>query len=277
MSFKTILTVTGPDFGNNDINLTAELCEQVDAHLSVLVAAFAAPMPLVGVEVVSEVWLQERERDMQRLEARTMAVSALLANSALSVDVSSEYSELVWGDEAIGRRARYADLTVIGPNVLADETLRDKTIEGVLFSSGKPLLLVPDGSSPTLKPKHVLVGWDSSIEASRVVRESLDILVGANDVHLTLIDPVEGEGHHGAEPGADAAAYLARHGAKVTVDRLPSFNRSDAEVLRQHAIDVSADLVVMGAYGHSRLRERIFGGVTKSMLDGPSLPVLVAR
>ncbi|TIW50154.1 MAG: universal stress protein, partial [Mesorhizobium sp.] len=184
--------------------------------------------------------------------ARTMAVSALLANSALSVDVSSEYSELVWGDEAIGRRARYADLTVIGPNVLADETLREKTIEGVLFSSGKPLLLVPDGSSPTLKPKHVLVGWDSSIEASRVVRESLDILVGANDVHLTLIDPVEGEGHHGAEPGADAAAYLARHGAKVTVDRLPSFNRSVAEVLRQHAIDVSADLVVMGAYGHSR-------------------------
>ncbi|WP_246674956.1 universal stress protein [Mesorhizobium sp. B2-4-11] len=64
---------------------------------------------------------------------------------------------------------------------------------------------------------------------------------------------------------------------KVTVDRLPSANRSVADVLCQHAIDVAADLLVMGAYGHSRLRERIFGGVTRSMLENPSLPVMMAR
>src|SRR5690349_13963022 len=85
------------------------------------------------------------------------------------------------------------------------------SLEGVLFSSGKPLLLVPDGASPTLKPKHVLVAWDSRIEASRAVRESLEMLKGADDVHLVLVDPVQGEDQHGEEPGADAAAYLARH------------------------------------------------------------------
>jgi nucleotide-binding universal stress UspA family protein len=81
----------------------------------------------------------------------------------------------------------------------------------------------------------------------------------------------------GAEPGADAAAYLVRHGAKVTIDRLPSSNHSVAEMLRQHAVDSSSELLVMGAYGHSRLRERIFGGVTKSMLEDPRLPILMAR
>ena len=81
----------------------------------------------------------------------------------------------------------------------------------------------------------------------------------------------------GGHNGLTAAAYLARHGVKVTVDRLPSSNHSVAEVLRRHAIDTSSELLVMGAYGHSRLRERIFGGVTKSMLEGQSLPVLMAR
>jgi nucleotide-binding universal stress UspA family protein len=109
------------------------------------------------------------------------------------------------------------------------------------------------------------------------MRESLEILAGANEVRLILVDPAEGEDHHGAEPGADAAAYLARHGVKVTVDRLPSSSHAVAEVLRRHAVDTSAELMVMGAYGHSRLRERIFGGVTKSMLESQSLPILMAR
>ena len=277
MSYKTILTVTGPGFGDGDLELTAGLCEQVNAHLSVLVIALAAPPPIGSAGALSVAWLEEREEDMRRLDARTAAVSALLAGYALSADVSSDYVELGRGDEAIGRRASYADLTVIGPDVLAGETLKEKTIEGALFSSGKPLLLVPDGASPTLKPKRVLVAWDSRIEASRAVRESLEMLKGADDVRLVLVDPVQGEDNHGEEPGADAAAYLARHGVKVTIDRLPRMNRSVADVLRQHAQDTAAELMVMGAYGHSRLRERLFGGVTKSMLAEPHLPVFMAR
>ena len=277
MPYKTILTVTGPDFGDGDLKLTAGLCEQVDAHLSVLVIALAAPPPIGSAGALSVAWLEEREEDMRRLDTRTAAVSALLADYALSTDVSSDYAELGRGDEAIGRRARYADLTVIGPDVLAGETLREKTIEGVLFYSGKPLLLVPEGVSPTLKPKRVLVAWDSRIEASRGVRESLEMLKDADDVRLVLVDPVQGEDNHGEGPGADAAAYLARHGVKVTIDRLPRMNRSVADVLRQHAQDTAAELMVMGAYGHSSLRERLFGGVTKSMLEQPSLPILMAR
>lgn len=94
---------------------------------------------------------------------------------------------------------------------------------------------------------------------------------------MALVDPEQGERDHGFEPGADIATYLAKHGAKVTVDRLPSQGRPVEDILRQHAVDVAADMLVMGAYGHSRMRQRIFGGVTRSMLDNPPLPVFLAR
>ncbi|MBE1202801.1 universal stress protein [Aminobacter carboxidus] len=278
MPFKTILTVTGTHRGDNDIKLATKLCEEVGAHLSVLAVALAAPPPIGDYAApISDTWMEERRADLEQLEKRTAAVSHLLASSAISADITNAYAEIGWADEIIGRRARYADLTLIGPELLSDGTLKDKTIEGALFSSGKPMLLVPEGSKPTLQPRKVMIAWDSRVEASRAVREAIHMLTAADDVRLILVDPVEGESHQGAEPGADVATYLARHGAKVMVERLPSSGQSVAEVLKRHAADMSADLVVMGAYGHSRLRERLFGGVTKSILNDLSMPVFMAH
>jgi len=278
MVFKTILNVTGIEQGDRDVALATGLCSQVDAHLSILVMALAAPPPVGAyAAVVSDAWYEERQADMERLNRRIAAVTVLLAKTTLSTDVVGEYSELAWADEAIGLHARYADLVVVGPELLAGETLKSKVVEGTLFSSATPLLLVPSASRPALTPKRVMVAWDTSFEASRAVRASLDMLARAGEVRLALVDPAESEDGHGAEPGANIAAFLARHGARVTVDRLPGSGQAVAEVLRRHAVDCSADLMVMGAYGHSRLRERVFGGVTKSMLDDPPLPVLMAR
>jgi len=279
MAFKTILTITGPEIGwQGDLKLAADLCEQAEAHLSVLVMALAAPPPIGEYAVVvSDGWMQERQADQRRLNARTEEISAFVAANPVSGDVVSDYEEVGWADEMVGRRARYADLTLAGPELLASETLRQKVIEGALFWSGKPLLLVPENARPSLNPKRVLVAWDTRIEATRAVREALDLLAAADEVHLAIVDPVEGERSHGEEPGADVATFLARHGVNVTVDRLPSENHSVADVLRRHAIDTGAEMLVMGAYGHSRLRERIFGGVTRSMLENPPLPVFLAR
>ncbi len=278
MTFKTVLTVSGPDLGDGDLKLAAAICEEIEAHLAVLVVAVAAPPPIGGyAAVMSEAWLQERQADMDRLQQRVDAVTALLASSPVSSDVSSEYSEEAWADDVIGRRARYADVILLGPELLSRGVLKSRTVEGALFSSGKPILLIPEGSPPSLRPKRVMIAWDSRIEASNAVSHGLELLRAADAVHVALVDPVEGDDAHGAEPGADIAAYLARHGVKVTVDRLPSQGRTVADALRRHATDMAADMLVMGAYGHSRLRERIFGGVTRSIVDEPPLPVLMAR
>lgn len=278
MAFRTILAVAGLESGNRDLEIAAALCEEAGAHLSVLVTAIAAPPPIGEyAAVVSQAWLEERQSEIEDLEKRTAEVTALIGGRACSADVTSEYAELAWSDEAIGRRARYADLTVLGPQLEAGDQLRDKIIAGALFASGKPLLVIPEGARPTLAPKRLVVGWDARIEASRAVRESLTLLRKADTVHVTLVDPEKGEDRHGAEPGADIATYLSRHGVKVTVDRLPSENRPIADVLNEHALDVAADMLVMGAYGHSRLRERLFGGVTRTVLDTPKLPTLMAH
>ena len=279
MAFKTILTITGPEIGwQGDLKLAVDLCQQAEAHLSVLVMALAAPPPIGEYAVVvSDGWMQERQADQRRLKARTEEISAFVAANPVSGDVVSDYAEVGWADEMVGRRARYADLTLAGPELLASETLRQKVVEGALFWSGKPLLLVPEGAQPTLNPKRVLVAWDTRIEATRAVREALELLAAADEVRLAIVDPIEGERSHGEEPGADVATFLARHGVKVTVDRLPSENHSVADVLRRHAVDTDAGMLVMGAYGHSRLRERIFGGVTRSMLENPPVPLFIAR
>lgn len=278
MPFKTLLTITGANQGDDDLKLATGLCEEINAHLSVLVLVIAAP-PSVGAyaEVVSPAWLAEREAEMEMLQKRNSAVSKMLSASPVSTDLSDDYPDHAWADEVVGRRARYADVTVLGPDLLASHTLKEKVIEGALFWSGRPILFVPKGVSATLKPKRVLVAWDASLEASRAVRESLDILLAADEVRVVMVDPIDDEWHHGAEPGADVATYLSRHGVKVTVDRLPSSNHSIADVLRQHAVDTGAELMVMGAYGHSRLRERILGGVTRSMIEDPRLPIIMAR
>ncbi len=278
MSYKTVLVVTGVGEDDGDVKLAASLAGEVGAHLSVFVVALAAPPPIGAyAAVVSDAWLGERKAEQEALDARAKALTDLLAAQDVRADVCPDYAEEGAADEWIGRRARYADITVLGPGLLGAETLRRHTVDGLLFHSGRPMLVVPAGSKPTLKPRRVQVAWDGSYEASRAVREAMPVLVGAEEVHLVLVDPVADDLDHGEEPGADAATYLARNGVKVLVDRIPSGGSSVEKVLRRHAVDMGAELLVMGAYGHSRLRQRIFGGVTHSMLSEATIPVLMAR
>ena len=278
MPFKTLLSVIGVDQSDRDLQTAIGLCQEIGAHLSVLVVALAAPPPIGEyAAVVSDAWLEEREADMNRLRETATKMTARLADTDVSADVDSTYSEIAWANDVIGRRARYADLTVLGPDLLTGADLRNAALSGALFESAKPVLIVPEGRVPTLRPKRVLVAWGSRPEAVRAVREALDLLAAAEDVRVVLVDPQASDLGNGPEPGADIATYLTRHGVKVSVDRLPSSGQSVATVLKQHATDMDADLIVMGGYGHSRLRERIFGGVTRSMLDEPVLPMLMAR
>mgnify|MGYP001203899454 CR=1 FL=1 len=278
MSYKTVLAVTGVGDDDNDIRLAAGLAGEIGAHLSVFVVALAAPPPMGAyASVISEAWLDERKTEEAALAARADALKALLASLDVSSDVVPDFAEEAASDDRIGRRARYADITVVGPTLLSRGVLRTRTIDGLLFNSGRPMLLAPEGTTPTLKPQRVQIAWDGHIEASRAVREALPLLVTASDVRLVLVDPVADEFDHGDEPGADAATFLARHGVPVTVDRIPSGGSSVPHVLRSHALDMGAELTVMGAYGHSRLRERIFGGVTHTMLTEPTIPLLMAR
>ncbi|MET3649179.1 universal stress protein [Phyllobacterium ifriqiyense] len=278
MSIKTIMCVVGLKVGDHDLQSAISLCNENQARLLVLVLAFASPPPIGDyASTISDVWLEERTREIHKLKKRAATIAKLVETAGVSASVQSEYLEFASAVDEIGRRGRCSDLTLIGSEALKSSVLKTKIIEGALFESARPLLIVPEGCIPTLTPKRILVAWDSRAEAARAMREALDMLVGADEVHITIVDPDTSSSMNGPEPGADVGAYLAHHGAKVTVDRLPSGGAEIADVLKQHAVDTAADLIVMGGYGHSRLRERVFGGVTKSMIDDPTISILMAR
>lgn len=114
-------------------------------------------------------------------------------------------------------------------------------------------------------------------QAVSAAKAALEMLVVADTVHLVVVDPDSSYFKNGGEPGADMAAYLARHGCKVVIEQLASGGRATGDVIQQHALELGCDMIVMGAYGHSRLRERIFGGVTASILAGWKVPVFMVR
>lgn len=278
MAFKTILSVIGAEQTDDDIKHAADLCATCGAHLSVLIVAASLPGAADQFGMVPDLWVQTRREYEEKLNERNTSTEALLSAREISGDVISAYEESASISGTVGLRGRYADLTVVGPDMMSGGEHKSEVIEGALFSSGKPVLLVPAGKKVTLTPSRVMVAWDTGLEAARAVREALDMLVAADAVDLVMVDPEEGAAFgQGDEPGADAATFLARHGVKVNVVRLPLSGRTASEVLCRHAVDMAAELIVMGGYGHARLRQLIFGGVTRSMLSQAPVPVLMAR
>lgn len=265
MAFRSVLSVTGADHPDQDVRTAASLCAEVGAYLSVLVMSpppLIMPSPLLGDGIPE--WPGQRAQAIARLDKRFRQIERFSQDAASLEKTSREIHKLLratWrcydvdiancdqasvGD-AVRQRALCNDLTIVGPALLKDTRLRPLVINGSLFDTGKPVLVVPEGAEATLSPRRVLVGWDSRVEASRSVREALDLLAGAEEVRVALVDPEATCTGNGAEPGADIAAYLTRHGARVSVDRLASAGKPVAMVLAQHAIDTSADMIVMGA------------------------------
>ncbi|WAP69359.1 universal stress protein [Jiella pelagia] len=277
MGFRTILGVIGVDHGNTDFDLARQLCEEDASHLSIVVASVSQPPPIAETAMIADGWLRDQEKQAQTLRHRVEAIDADLAASGISADVDTVFAERPMIGAAVGRRARYTDLVVVGPRMIADRRLGEVVLDGALFEAESPVLILPPDAAPTLRPRKVMVAWSSTIEASRAVRQATEILSRAEAVHVVLVDPQATSWDNGPEPGADVAAYLARHGAKVVVERLPSEGKDVTQVLRRHAVDISAEMMVMGAYGHSRMRERLFGGVTRSMTEEPPLPLFLAR
>lgn len=277
MTYKTVLLVVGVSQFEHEVRAAADLCASDGAHLSVLPIKIATLPPIGDIATMSAVWLDDRTSDIEEVGRAVRKAKEILGGQPISFDVVGRYAESMWLEQEVGERARYADVTLIGPSLRIDERLRTGVVEGALFHSARPVLLAPNLESANLQPKKILLAWKSGIESARAAREALDMMENAESVNVVLVDPRAASAKDGEEPGADIATYLARRGIKVSVDRVPSGGREVDEVLNQHALDTSADLIVMGAYGRSRLREKVFGGVTKAMIEAPVVPVLMVR
>ena len=150
-------------------------------------------------------------------------------------------------------------------------------IEEALFTSGRPALVVPYVGAEPKPPETVICAWDAGAEAARAFNDGMPLLRAAKRVVVMVGEPQEHEGEYGEEPGADIALHLARHGVRAEVEHMHGSDIDVGNMLLSRIADESADLLVMGAYRHSRLRQLVFGGVTRTILEHMTVPVLMAH
>ena len=177
----------------------------------------------------------------------------------------------------VADQTQFVDLTILPQPYGAGRGSESvAVVEAALFAGGAPTVVLPTGYSQPIAPRRIAVGWNDSREALHATRAALPFLKRADSVWIAIVDPSP-HATDRSDPGGALAQMLARHGVKVEVSVLARSVPKISDVLIRFAGDCDADMIVMGAYGHSRLREAILGGATRNMLQAASVPVLMAR
>lgn len=273
MSLKDILVVTGSDVPVSVPRFAVQLARRHDAHLTGLFVT--PPIRAVGIEGASMVLDTLRQRQEE-------SASEAQAMFEKSVEEAGHQAWSEWRSEAgdpvetARRLTRHADLAVVSQSPEDGyDALSGARPEDLLFGSGRPVLVVPRYGRFERVGEHVLIAWNGSAEAARAVHDAFPFLARAARVTVLAVNPeTELTGRWSEE---EIARHLARHGFEVTIDRASSREVDAGNLLLNFAADNGADLLVMGGYGHSRLREFVFGGVTRVILDSATLPVLMSH
>jgi nucleotide-binding universal stress UspA family protein len=209
------------------------------------------------------------------------------ANAAISVfEIEAKLAEIAFGtrtlaaipaeaEETVGQLARLYDLTVVLQPENSQSSYDNVIPQAVLFNSGGPMLMVPYIHKGPLDPRHVGIAWDGSRLAARALRDALPFLTAARAVTVIAIN--EGR-HDDSEASSDQiVGHLARRNIKARVERLTADRGDVYGTILSIAADNDIGLLAMGGYGHSRLKERVLGGVTRGVFESMTVPVLMSH
>lgn len=279
MAYKTVLTVL------TDSNETAEVLPKVatfaaaaGAHLEVM--CLGIDRTQTGYYVAGAAALMHEETLAQaQQEAQRIAAQARMIMGRLDLgwSLQSLIAQAASVSEIVARAARFADLVILpkpyGPDAPPDAPV---LVEAAMFQGQAPVLVLGGAMTPSPAPQKAVIAWNDSAESLAAVRKALPLLTAAQSVSLCIVGPQRHDAA-AADPGSELAQMLTRHGASVDIALIPQTLPRVSEVIARHAADVGADLLVMGAYGHSRFREAILGGATRNTLESAELPVLMAH
>ncbi|HTH32827.1 MAG TPA: universal stress protein, partial [Xanthobacteraceae bacterium] len=264
--FKDIVVNLSVRKGSKAVgDYAVSVAETLEAHLTGVAVAFVPSIPgaSLGYLPIETIEAQQRENEM----AAEDAVDHFTAASA-KAGVAAERRVLRTGfpaaAEQFSRIARRFDLAIVGQLEPDVNSVEAAIAESTLFDSGRPIVIVPYIQKAPLTLERVMVCWDGSRAAARAIADAMPLLERAGSVQVVIVASERGK--YDQIEGADMGLHLARHGVKVEVTRIARGKIDVADALLSHAADCSADFMVMGGYGHSRLREFVLGGVTRSML-----------
>lgn len=255
------------------------LARASDADLTAILLEMQ-PDPVYTMEgvMVTQMWaevLAEARKGFAKekadLEARVKQSERLIAVRELL-----GYSGLAASDAAVN--ARHADLSImVRPGGSKPFEYRNAMFEGILFGSGRPVMIVPPNWKGEHIGKRVVVAWNGKRESARALADAMPLLEGAEAIYVVTVDAKPSYTGVGPAPGEDITAHLARRGLKVELRNLDGLGQGEMDTLINEARAVDADLIVMGGYGRPRLSEMVFGGMTRAMSEKAPLPVLISH
>ncbi|WP_373235623.1 universal stress protein [Cohaesibacter celericrescens] len=264
------------DLTTAPVQIAAELAIKLNAHLTGISPLIEPIVPALMVQPVPDQFISDaRNRAEEKAQSSLQRFADYADRSAVTYE--TRLLEVTPGGlDTFVNHTRMCDLIVVGQdNPDRPEPLRTDLIEAALFDSGRPILVVPYVGIEAFSCKKVMVAWDGSKTSARAIHAAMPILELADEVQVVMVEAQKL--HLPGDPGADLAVYLSRHGVKVSVEKIPAPASGVSDALLNHIHDNQIDLVVMGGYGHSRVREFILGGATRGMLTAMTVPCIMAH
>lgn len=278
MTYRDILA---PLFGDGDDATLPSAIEAMkifsEAHVAAAVVG-ELPDPVVmgdalgGAIAIMSDQIAEVHKETH---ARQQRVRANLDRSSLAYEVRLAVGQAAALSDHFAMQARHVDLTVMGRLERAGGIQRD-IFDSVLMESGRPVLLVPDGWQAR-RPATVFVAWNASREAARAVADAEPLLAGTKSIVVGTIDARASPRGHGEAPGVDIATHLARHGHSVELRNVADPEDDKASAIITQAMECGADLIVLGGFGHPRVQQAWFGGVTRTLIMTSPVPLLLSH
>jgi nucleotide-binding universal stress UspA family protein len=280
MSYKTIL-VSLNEVGREPqlVAAAAQLGRMLGAHVTGLYVIPAVQVyPSVGFEAAPQVFEGNRTFFKDNAERVRQSFEAAMTREGLAFDFHQVDSRTpIIADEVISK-GRCADVLIVSTTNPDEITGVERDfVEQVLMGAGRPVIVLPFKGEAQLNLDDVVLGWDGGREAARSAFDAVPLLKVAKKVRIVRVDPQKDPDLRASVPGADLAEALARHGIKAETQGYPTDGADEGQALLRCADDCGAGLIVMGAYGHSRLAEFIFGGATRFVLTRLNRPVLMSH
>lgn len=275
MPVKSILTYwNGSPSSEKRISAAVAAAQQFDAHLSIAAIGYApeivgdVPYGYGGLEVREKLNAHAEEDAANLVVEATerLKIESLRGEAFPLVTTPAELAL------KFGRRARYADLVVLAQPLGDDYSQGAKSaFEGALFHGDAAVLICTE--TVNLNPKRVMIAWDGSPVALRAVRRAYPFLVSIDEIEIVLVDASADQVHSAEE----LALMLSRYDLPTSIARVASDDTTDAEALKRHQIERGAEFMISGAYGHSRFRELLLGGVTRDLPGISAVPLFMAH
>jgi nucleotide-binding universal stress UspA family protein len=231
-------------------------------------------VPLVGGAAVAAVLELEHERAQERADAALSVFEAEARNAGIAYSLTAMTGAMYETTAQIGAMARLADLTIVLQPEYQRHTFDNDVPVELLFQCGGPVLFVPHTHKGPLAFNRIGVAWDGSRLAARALRDAVPFLKYSHEIAIISVnEPSKSENPSAAE----LAVHLSRHGQTIKIERASAENADVQPTILSIASDTGLDLIVMGAYGHSRFQERLLGGVTRGMLQSMTVPALMSH